>query len=358
MASNRMSCTSSVAITEAGLPVFRALPRSACWTTNGMLNKRGRLIYATATLGGFTPRLVCRGSGGGGPARGMKLTLVERGLLFGPLAIVLSIWLLIPALLGLVATFSNYAPVEPSVGWVGLHNFQAIVFDRTFGAAVRNIAIFTLAAVPLQLVVGFCLAAALRRPFRGGTLVRVLLILPWLISPIASGVMWHFLFGSETGFVGFAFRSVGLAAPPSPLSQHGPALLTVVLVETWRVAPLVAFLLLPGLTSIPRERWEDATVDGLSWLGRVRHVALPALRPLILAVTMLLIGGALATFDSVLTMTGGGPGTETVTPALYSYNKAFTFSAWPIGAASGWLIGGAVLLAGLAYLRLSRKFDR
>jgi ABC-type sugar transport system permease subunit len=288
----------------------------------------------------------------------MKLTRSERALLYGPLGIVLWICLLIPALLGLVATFSNYAPVEASIAWVGLRNFQGIFSDRTFAAAARNIGVFTLAAVPLQLVIGFCLAHALRRPFRGRALTRLLLLLPWLVSPIASGVMWHFLFGSETGFLGFAFRSIGLPAPPSPLSQRGLALLTVVFVETWRVAPLVAFLLLPGLTSIPRERWEDATIDGLSWLGRVRHVVLPALEPLVLAVTMLLVGGALATFDSVLTMTGGGPGTETVTPALYSYSKAFTFSAWPIGAASGWLIGGAVLLAGFAYLRLSRSSDR
>ncbi|HEY8845892.1 MAG TPA: sugar ABC transporter permease [Candidatus Limnocylindrales bacterium] len=288
----------------------------------------------------------------------MKLTTAERGLLYGPLAIVVSIWLLIPALLGLVSTFTNYAPTESSVAWVGLHNFQSIISDRTFAAAIRNIGIFTLVAVPLQLIIGFCVADALRRPFRGRTLVRIVLLLPWLVSPIASGVMWHFLLGSETGFLGFGFRSIGLPAPPSPLSQHGLALLTVVLVETWRVAPLVAFLLLPGLASIPRERWEDATIDGLRWLGQIRHVAIPALRPLILAVTMLLIGGSLATFDSVLSMTGGGPGTETVTPALYSYNKAFTFSDWPIGAASGWLIGGAVLVAGLAYLRLSRKTER
>jgi ABC-type sugar transport system permease subunit len=288
----------------------------------------------------------------------MRLTRSERALLFAPLGIVLSIWLLIPALLGLISTLTNYAPVEPAVGWVGLLNFLSILSDRTFGAAVRNIAIFTIMAVPLQLVVGFCLADALRRPFRGRSTARVILLLPWLVSPIASGVMWHFLFASETGFLGFAYRSIGLAAPPSPLSQHGLALLTIVLVETWRVAPLVAFLLLPGLSSIPRERWEDSTIDGLSWAGQLRHVAIPALRPLILAVTMLLIGGSLATFDGVLTMTGGGPGTETVTPALYSYGKAFTFSDWPIGAASGWLIGGAVLLAGLVYLRLSRTAAR
>lgn len=285
----------------------------------------------------------------------MKLRASDRAILYGPLAIVLSVWLLVPAGLGIVATLSSYAPAEPSIAWVGLRNFQAILSDRTFAAAVRNIAVFTVVAVPLQLVIGFCVADALRIPFRGRALARILLLLPWLVSPVASGVMWHFLLGSETGFLGFAFRSIGLAAPPSPLSQHGLALLTVVLVETWRVAPLVAFLLLPGLASIPRERWEDAALDGVPWLGRLRDVALPPMRPLILAVTMLLIGGALATFDGVLTLTAGGPGTETVTPALYSYNKAFTFNNWPIGAASGWLIGGGVLLAGLAYLRLSKK---
>jgi len=287
----------------------------------------------------------------------MRLTTSERAILATPVVVVLSIWLLGPAIIGLISTFSNYAPAEPSVEWVGLRNFQTILSDRTFGAAVRNIAMFTLIAVPLQLAIGFCLAEAMRRPFRGRSAVRLLLLLPWLVSPIASGVMWHFLFSSETGFLAFAFRSVGLPAPPSALSQHGLALLTIVLVETWRVAPLVAFLLLPGLAGIPRERWEDAAIDGLSWLGRIRHVALPPVRPIILAVTMLLIGGALATFDSVLTMTGGGPGTETLTPALYSYDKAFTFSDWPIGAASAWLIGGAVLVAGLAYLCLLRRAD-
>jgi multiple sugar transport system permease protein len=287
----------------------------------------------------------------------MRLTVAERLGLYLPLALVLSAFLLMPTLLGLTSTFSNYAPIEPALDWVGFQNYQAILADRTFGAAVRNVAVFTLAAVPLELVVGFTLASALRRPFRARAAVRILLLLPWLVSPIASGVMWHFLFDGQTGFIGYTFRSLGLAAPVSLPSQQGLALITVVFVETWRVAPLVAFLLLPGLASIPRERWEDATIDGLSRLNTIRHVALPAIGPLIVAVAMLLVGGALATFDSILTMTGGGPGTETLTPALYSYNKAFTYSDWPIGSAAGWLIGGAVLAVGLVYLRLSRRTE-
>jgi multiple sugar transport system permease protein len=279
-------------------------------------------------------------------------------LLYGPFGIIVSIWLVIPALLGLVATLTNYAPAQPTVHWVGLHNFEVILADRSFAAAVRNIVVFTLLAVPLELLVGLGLAYLLRRPFRGRGFVRLTLLLPWLVSPVASGVMWHFLFDGQTGFVDFALRSLSLPSQPSPLSQHGLALMTVVLVESWRVAPLVAFLLLPSLTAIPHERWEDALLDGLSSLAKIRHVAIPAMKPLLLAISMLLIGGALATFDSVLTMTAGGPGSETVTPALYSHDKAFTFSNWPAGAASGWLIGAAVLLVGFVYLRLATRPGR
>jgi multiple sugar transport system permease protein len=288
----------------------------------------------------------------------VRLTRSERLLLYGPLGIILSIWLVVPALLGLIATLTNYAPAQPAVRWVGLHNFEVILADRSFAAAVRNIVVFTLLAVPLELVVGFGLAYLLRQPFRGRSVVRLILLLPWLVSPVASGVMWHFLFEGQTGFPDFALRSLGLPSQPSPLSQHGLALTTVVLVESWRVAPLVAFLLLPSLTAIPRERWEDALLDGLSSLAKIRHVAVPAMKPLLLAISMLLIGGALATFDSVLTMTAGGPGSETVTPALYSHDKAFTFSNWPAGAASGWLIGAAVLLVGFVYLRLATRAGR
>src|SRR5205814_336405 len=96
----------------------------------------------------------------------------------------LAIWLVLPALLGLAATFTDYAPVEPSVHWVGLRNFAQILADRTFAGAARNIAIFSFVAVPLQLALGFGLAGLLRRPFRGRAAVRLLLALPWLVSPV------------------------------------------------------------------------------------------------------------------------------------------------------------------------------
>jgi multiple sugar transport system permease protein len=285
----------------------------------------------------------------------MRLTTAQRLGLFSPLVAVLAVGLVGPALLGFLATFSDYSPGHSAVRLVGFANYAAVLRDHEFSAASRNIVFFTLLAVPLELIIGFGLAYILRRPMRARGLWRVLLLIPWLVSPIASGVMWHFLFASGQGILDFSLATFGLREVPSPLSQHGLALLTTVLLEVWRIAPLVAFLLLPGLTAIPADKWEHATMEGASWTGQIRHVALPAIRALALAVTMLLIGMALGTFDAILILTGGGPGTETTTPALYSYNAAFQVNNWPIGAASAWLIVAAVLAVGSVYLRLARN---
>ena len=278
-------------------------------------------------------------------------------MLFAPLAVLLGVWLVGPAVLGFLATLTTYTPTGHGIDFRWFSNYATVLRNRQLIAGIRNVAVFTLVAVPLELAIGFGLAYLLRRPFRGRGLWRVLLLLPWLVSPIASGVMWHFVLGSSNGIIDFGLAALGLPSDFSPLGQKGLALATTVLVEVWRMAPLVAFLLVPGLSSIPDERWEQGTIDGLSWPGRVRDIALPAVRPLLLAITLLLIGASLGTFDSLVVMTGGGPGSETMMPALYTYQQAFQFSDWSAGAASAWLIGGALLIVGLAYLRLSRSDD-
>ena len=95
-------------------------------------------------------------------------------------------------------------------------------------------------------------------------------------------------------------------------------------------------------------------MSGASWLHKVFDVVLPSLRPLVLAVTMLLVGLSFGTFDAMLILTGGGPGDATLTPALYGYEQAFVVNDWPTGAASGWLIAAAVLAAGLVYIGLTQ----
>ena len=288
----------------------------------------------------------------------MRLTRRDRFLLFAPLAILLGGWLVIPALVGLGATLTTYSPLTTAVAFAGFQNYTAVLRDLQFGEAVRNVAIFTLVAVPLELGLGFGTAYLLRRPFRGRSWWRGLLLLPWLVSPIASGVMWHYLFGGATGILNFVLGWLGQPEAASPIGDVRLALAATIAIEVWRVAPFVTFLLLPGLVAIPEERWEQATLAGASGFRRIVSVALPEVAPLMLTVGMLLTGLSLGAFDTILILTGGGPGTATLTPALYSYDRAFVTNDWPAGASSAWLIAAGVAIVGAAYVRLSARWSR
>ena len=260
-----------------------------------------------------------------------------------------------PVFYGFAASFTDYSPFTRHPRVIGLATYRRILSDPLFAGSVRTVVIFALVAIPVELGLGVAVAWLLRAPFRGRGLVRALLLLPWLVSPVANGVMWHFLFESTAGIPGFFLSLVGLPLRPSPLGVRGLALPATLLTEIWRVTPLVTFLVLPGLEAIPRAAWEQATLDGASPGQRVRHVGLPFLRPVLFAVTTLLVGTALGAFDGILILTHGGPGTETLTPALYSYQKAFQVNNWPVGASSAWLIAAAVIVAGGVSVLFARR---
>ncbi len=278
----------------------------------------------------------------------------QRLLLLVPLALLLVPFLVWPAILGFLSSFTDYTPTQAHIRFVGARNYAGVLADGQSRLAFRNIGGLTLMVVPAELIIGFAIAYALREPFRGHGLVRVLLLIPWLVSPVATGVMWHFLYSTDVGLLNFWLASLRLPLQPSPLGLSGLALLAVAMVDTWRKAPLVSFLLLPGLLTLPSEIWEQIRVEGAPLGSQVRHILLPWLRPLLLTVALLLIADTLSTFDSVLMLTGGGPGSRTLVPALYSYQQAFQAHSWPAGVTLAWLVTGVVLLVGIGYLVMVR----
>lgn len=132
------------------------------------------------------------------------LTRRQQFLFMMPLVLLLFAFLIWPALFGLFTSFTNYDPyqhIRPQ--FVGLDNFVGILQDSDFQASIRNIIVLTVVAVSIKLSFGMTIAYALRRPFRGRSIIRIILLLPWLISPAATGVMWHFMFSTQLGVVNF-----------------------------------------------------------------------------------------------------------------------------------------------------------
>ncbi len=260
-----------------------------------------------------------------------------------------------PALFGLFTSFTNYVPFQKvTLRFVGLANYAVVLSDPDFRQSVINVLVFTICAVTLELLIGVLIAYRLRIAFRGRNLIRFVLLIPWLISPIANGVMWRFLLQANAGIPNYVSELLRLPTFP-PLLGHGLALPTIIAVDVWRKAPLVMFLALPGLQFIPRAYWDLAELEGMSLLIRLRHIIIPHLRVLLLTISLLLIGDGLATSESILILTGGGPGSETMTPGLYSYIQAINAFNWVGGATSAWLIAAAVLLTGIVYLFLVRR---
>jgi multiple sugar transport system permease protein len=267
----------------------------------------------------------------------------ERLVLLAPFTALIAVFLVWPALRDLGLTFTNFDPLRPQkLHWIGLEHYARAVSSSDFRASTFNLAVFVPCSVALELLFGSLIAFALRQPFRGRSLVRALLLVPWLINPIAAGVMARFLSSEHLGFFAVDLRSSGLALP------------SLIMLEVWRNTPLVTFLILPGLILIPTSRWDLIRLEGLSMTQVFRHVIVPSLRPLLLAVSLLILANAISGFETVLMFTGGGPGSQTMLPGLLAYLAGYKTFDWALGSSLSWLIWLAVLLVGLAYVTLVR----
>ncbi len=285
----------------------------------------------------------------------MRLTRRQRFALLTPLALLVVPFLIWPALFGFFASLTNYSPFHPNARFIEFRNYARLLSDSTFRQALVNVLRFTVVIVPAQLAFGLAIAISLRRPFAGRTALRALLLTPWLISPIASGAIWHYMVNARFGLLNLWPALLGLPTMPSPLGSFNRAFWAVSIAEVWRQSSFAAFLMLPGLLAIPQSQWDMARLDGLSRLAQIRTIIIPQMRALLLTILLLLVGNTLGMSESVLLLSRGGPGTKTMTPGLYSYYKAIHAGNWSLAATAGWFMTAGLAAVGLIYLAVLRK---
>ncbi len=211
--------------------------------------------------------------------------------------------------------------------FVGLQNYRDLLFeDPFFWQVVRNGFVFTLGSVFLKLIVGMIMALVLNQPLRWRGLWRGLLLMPWVAPTVVTALSWRWIL-DLTGVLNLTLRELGLMRIPIPwLAQYGTALLSLVLVNSWRGFPFFGITLLAGMQAIPQELYEAAEMDGASIWQRFRFVTLPSLRTVILVVTILSVIWTFNDFSIVWLLTGGGPGHATDVFATYTYKLGFITS--------------------------------
>ena len=247
-------------------------------------------------------------------------------LLLVPLVIVLFGLLAYPIATGVSITLQ-----EKSVGFqgtfIGLENYRTLLFDDPhFWRVVQNGFIFTFGSVSLKLVIGMIMALVLNRRIVLRGLFRGLLLLPWVAPTVVTALSWRWIL-DMMGVINLTLMSVGLMKLPIPyLAQYGTALLSLIIVNTWRGFPFFGVTLLAGMQAIPQEMYEAAEVDGASTWQRFWHITVPSLRTVIMVVYILSTIWTFNDFAIVWLLTRGGPGHATDVFATYTYKLAFEAS--------------------------------
>ncbi len=238
--------------------------------------------------------------------------------------------------------------------FVGLDNYARMLGDARFWEAVRVTAVYAVASVALQVVIGLALALAFFRLARGLGVLRVAVLLPMILAPIVVGLSWKTLMLSQLyGLVDYAAVLVGLGSKPW-LTDGRWALVSVIGIHTWQWTPFAFLVFLASLYALPPEPFEAARMDRASAWQIFRHLTLPMLRPAILVVVTLRTMIALRAFEGIYATTGGGPGTATEILNLYAYRVSFTSLSLGYGAALGTVLLVVTATASAIFFALRR----
>ena len=206
--------------------------------------------------------------------------------------------------------------------YVGLeHYVGALTNPEIWHAIGITVVLFGISLI-IQLILGMGLAIIFNRPFAGRNLLMTICLIPMMITPIAVGMFWRLLLNAQWGVVNYFLGLLGLARQPW-LGDTSLVHVAVVGVYVWWEVSFVFLVFLGGLTSLPTEPFEAASIDGASGLRAFRSITLPMMVPVILVVVIMRVIDAFRAFDIIYALTEGGPGNSTRVIALELYEIAF-----------------------------------
>jgi multiple sugar transport system permease protein len=272
-----------------------------------------------------------------------------------PVLAVLTTILIYPLLQVLVMSFRAVDLGRPVPGepFIGLANYAEMLHRPQFWQSLRVTVVYTFSVVILTCIGGLIVAQLLNAKFRGRALARALLILPWALPPVVTGLVWSWMFDFQFGVVNYGLKLLHLVDKNVNWMVNPDLALPAVIVATaWKHLPLATIILLAGLQSISLELYEAAHIDGANALQRYRYVTLAGLRPVLGLLLLLETLWNFKSFTYIYMMTGGGPARSTESLVVSVYYEAFQFYKFGYAAALGTIILLICVAITLVYLRV------
>jgi alpha-1,4-digalacturonate transport system permease protein len=259
-----------------------------------------------------------------------------------------------PALIGLNYSFTSYTGVGPAP-YVGMENYERLLSDEAFYAALWRTLIFTGSVVPLTFIASLGTAYLLVSPYtKGKTIARVIFFLPWLISPIIAGVIWRWLFGENFGLVNYLITELGGSAVAWQ-SNANLSLFVVVIAATWANTAFNMLLFVAALKNVPQSYYEAADMDGANAWQKFRRITLPAIAPTSFIVVLLSTLGNMKEYGLVFAVNAGGPGTENNLIVQYIYTTGFRKAQIGYASAASFILLLILVLIAVVQLLVNRR---
>ena len=280
-------------------------------------------------------------------------TFLKTGLWFAPAAVLVLLVFVYPIFRTITLSFTRLnldTGFQPQ--FAGFQNFARLVSDSRFFASLRVTALFAVASVALEFLIGLLASLAVEAIGKAKRTARTLILIPWTLPTAIIAVLWMWIFNDQYGFLNAILSRAGIIdSPVAWLGNPAAALLSITLADVWKAFPFVFIVLLAGLQSIPREMYEAMEVDGGTAWHKFRYITLPHLMPFIFLALIFRIVQAFAVFDLVYVLTGGGPGGATETVSVYGYYTFMRYLDFGYGAAL--VVAIVIILAVVAWLLYS-----
>lgn len=231
-------------------------------------------------------------------------------------------------------------------------NYSELFRDAVFRTSLGNTLKYTILCLIFQFVIGFVLALFFNKRFSFAKPVRGILLVPWMIPVTVTALMFKLLFATDIGVINYILRSLHLISKNIEwLTTPGTAMFALVCANIWIGIPFNMILISTGLTTIPKELYESASIDGANRVQTFWNITLPLLRPTIESVLILGFIYTFKVYDLVYVMTSGGPVNSTHMLSTYSYKLSFEMFKYSKGSAVANVLLAILLIVGVFYIK-------
>lgn len=279
-----------------------------------------------------------------------------RVIFLAPAVLYLILLSVYPFIYSVYLSTTNRNLARPGTGaYIGSRNYNVLASDSLFQTSLFNTGMVTVGSIAVELVMGFIVARAffVMQHRRGIGTLRTLFIIPMMVTPVVSGLLWTYILNPTLGITNYVLGVFGLPGFAG-FASSSTALISVILVNSWQWTPFMMLLAFAGLSSISHEQREAAAIDGAGLWATVRYLELPSIRTILMIGVMFRVIDNFRLFDVVYATTRGGPGDSTEVISMFAYRHMFQF--FNVGYASA--VAVVVLVLGVVLANVLYRYLR